>query len=134
MPREHCREMWRFPPRLDGLPENRRGLTRSISTVSADYFACHGKNHRDNTAARERHSGTIRAHPSCPFSVKQEFPVVDRDKVETILTRRFPGAARYQISSSVDALKGLDEEWKEIAVHGFCSVSIYRTTFSNLIL
>jgi hypothetical protein len=41
--------------------------------------------------------------------------VVDRLKVETILTRRFPGATEQQIAAAANALMGLNEEWEEVA-------------------
>jgi hypothetical protein len=41
--------------------------------------------------------------------------MVDRLKVETILTRRFPGATEQQIAAAANALMGLTEEWEEVA-------------------
>lgn len=40
--------------------------------------------------------------------------MVDREKVETVLVRRFPGAARDQIAAAANALMGLDDEWEEV--------------------
>ena len=45
--------------------------------------------------------------------------MVDRQKLETILTRRFPGATRDQIAVSANAIMGLDEEWEEVQCHDF---------------
>ena len=39
--------------------------------------------------------------------------MVDRQKVETILIRRFPGSAHYQVAAAANAIMGLDEEWEE---------------------
>ena len=39
--------------------------------------------------------------------------MLDRQKLETILLRRFPGATRDQIAASANAIMGLDEEWAE---------------------
>jgi hypothetical protein len=40
--------------------------------------------------------------------------MMDRQKLETILMRRFPGAARDQVAASANAIMGLDEEWEEV--------------------
>ena len=40
--------------------------------------------------------------------------MVDRLKVETILTRRFPGAPPGQIAAAANAIMGLPDEWEEI--------------------
>ena len=45
--------------------------------------------------------------------------MVDRQKLETILMRRFPGATPDQIAVSANAIMGLDEEWEEIHCHDF---------------
>ncbi len=41
--------------------------------------------------------------------------MVDRQKLETLLVRRFPGASANQIASAANAIMGLDDEWEEIA-------------------
>ena len=38
----------------------------------------------------------------------------DRQKIEAILTRRFPGAPRHQVAAAANAIMGLGEEWEEI--------------------
>jgi len=43
--------------------------------------------------------------------------MLDRQKVETILVRRFPGASRDQVAVSANAIMGLDEEWEELQCH-----------------
>ena len=40
--------------------------------------------------------------------------MVDRQKVEAILLRRFPGAPYQQVAAAANALMGLGEEWEEI--------------------
>ena len=40
--------------------------------------------------------------------------MLDRQKVETILVRRCPGATRDQVAVSANAIMGLDEEWDEV--------------------
>ena len=40
--------------------------------------------------------------------------MVDREKVETVLLRRFPGASRDQVAAAADAIMGLDDEWEEL--------------------
>ena len=49
--------------------------------------------------------------------------MLDRQKLETILTRRFPGATRDQIAVSANAIMGLDEEWEEIQCHDFAALA-----------
>jgi hypothetical protein len=45
--------------------------------------------------------------------------MLDRQKLETILARRFPGASRDQVAISANAIMGLDEEWEELQCHDF---------------
>ena len=40
--------------------------------------------------------------------------MVDREKVETVLLRRFPGASRDQVATAANAIMGLDDEWEEV--------------------
>ena len=40
--------------------------------------------------------------------------MVDRQKLETLLTRRFPGAAREQVAAAANAVMGLEDEWEEV--------------------
>jgi hypothetical protein len=39
--------------------------------------------------------------------------MLDRQKLETILLRRFTGATREQVAASANAIMGLGEEWAE---------------------
>jgi hypothetical protein len=41
--------------------------------------------------------------------------MLDRQKLETVLTRRFPGARFDQIASAANAIMGLDDEWEEVS-------------------
>ena len=41
--------------------------------------------------------------------------MIDRQKLETLLSRRFAGASRNQIAAAANAIMGLDHEWEEIA-------------------
>jgi hypothetical protein len=45
--------------------------------------------------------------------------MLDRQKIETILVRRFPGASHDQVAVSANAIMGLDEEWEELQCHDF---------------
>ena len=40
--------------------------------------------------------------------------MVDRQKVETILRRRFPGSDVAQIAAAANAIMGLADEWEEV--------------------
>ena len=40
--------------------------------------------------------------------------MIDREKVETILRRRFPGALLDQVATAANAIMGLGDEWQEI--------------------
>jgi hypothetical protein len=41
--------------------------------------------------------------------------MLDRQKIEAILRRRFTGATDQQIATAANAIMGLDEEWEEVA-------------------
>jgi len=40
--------------------------------------------------------------------------MIDRQKLETLLSRRFPGSTRDQIAAAANAIMGLDDEWEEL--------------------
>ena len=40
--------------------------------------------------------------------------MLDRQKIEAILTRRFPGATLAQVAAATNAIMGLDDEWEEV--------------------
>ena len=50
--------------------------------------------------------------------------MLDRQKLETILTRRFPGAARDQVAVSANAIMGLDHEWEELQCQDFPALAV----------
>ena len=39
---------------------------------------------------------------------------MDRQKVEAILTRRFPGSAPQLVAAAANAIMGIEDEWEEI--------------------
>jgi hypothetical protein len=53
--------------------------------------------------------------------------MLDRQKLETILLRRFPGARRDQIAASANAIMGLDEEWEEIHCDDFAVLAAFAS-------
>jgi hypothetical protein len=44
----------------------------------------------------------------------QEEGMIDRQKLETVLSRRFPGASSAQIAAAANAIMGLEDEWEEV--------------------
>jgi hypothetical protein len=40
--------------------------------------------------------------------------MLDRQKLEVLLSRRFPGATNDQIAAAANAIMGLDNEWEEV--------------------
>jgi hypothetical protein len=52
--------------------------------------------------------------------------MLDRQKVETILIRRFPGASPEQVAISTNAIMGLDREWEEVGLHDFQALIVQR--------
>ena len=40
--------------------------------------------------------------------------MIDRQKLETVLSRRFPGATGPQIAAAANAIMGLEDEWEEV--------------------
>jgi hypothetical protein len=50
--------------------------------------------------------------------------MLDRQKLETILLRRFPGATREQIAASANAIMGRGDEWEEVECHDFQALSV----------
>ena len=41
--------------------------------------------------------------------------MLDRQKLETLLSRRFPGASRDQVAAAANAIMGLDDEWEDVS-------------------
>jgi hypothetical protein len=40
--------------------------------------------------------------------------MIDRQRLETILSRRFPGATLEQIATAANAIMGIGNEWQEV--------------------
>jgi hypothetical protein len=40
--------------------------------------------------------------------------MLDRQKLETLLSRRFPGASGDQVAAAANAIMGLNDEWEEV--------------------
>ncbi len=40
--------------------------------------------------------------------------MLDRQKLETLLAKRFPGSTPGQIAAAANAIMGLDDEWEDI--------------------
>ena len=40
--------------------------------------------------------------------------MLDRQKIESILRRRFPGATLAQVAAAANAIMGLSDEWQEV--------------------
>ena len=38
----------------------------------------------------------------------------DREKLETLLAKRFPGSKDDQIAAAANAIMGLDDDWEEV--------------------
>ena len=47
-------------------------------------------------------------------SAKESQAMVDREKVLSVLHKRFPGASRQQMAWAANAIVGLDDEWEEV--------------------
>lgn len=43
--------------------------------------------------------------------------MIDRQKLETVLSRRFPGASSDLIASAANAIMGLEDEWQEVSTY-----------------
>jgi hypothetical protein len=52
-------------------------------------------------------------HSVCQ-AFRGEDEMLDRQKIETILSRRFPGATLSQVAAAANAIMGIDDEWEEI--------------------
>jgi hypothetical protein len=42
--------------------------------------------------------------------------MIDREKVLTVLQKRFPGSALDQLAAAANAIVGLDDEWEDVTV------------------
>jgi hypothetical protein len=43
--------------------------------------------------------------------------MIDREKVLTVLRKRFPGAGSDQFAAAANAIVGLDDEWEDVTGH-----------------
>jgi hypothetical protein len=43
--------------------------------------------------------------------------MVDREKILTVLHKRFPEATDEQIAAAANAIVGLDDEWEDVTAH-----------------
>jgi hypothetical protein len=53
----------------------------------------------------------------------EEVVMLDRQKIEAILIRRFPGATSGQVAAAANGIMGLGDEWEEVPepeCTGFC--------------
>lgn len=48
--------------------------------------------------------------------------MVDREKVLTVLRRRFPDATTAQLASAANAIVGLEEEWEVVEPHNLADL------------
>lgn len=48
--------------------------------------------------------------------------MVDREKVLTVLMRRFPEATPPQLAAAANAIVGLDDEWEVVASHNLATL------------
>jgi hypothetical protein len=44
--------------------------------------------------------------------------MLDRQKLEALLSKRFPGSKYDQIAAAANAIMGLDDEWEEVVDAG----------------
>jgi hypothetical protein len=51
--------------------------------------------------------------------------MLDRQKLETVLLRRFPGATPEQVAVSANAIMGLTEEWEEVPCHDLQALAVH---------
>lgn len=52
--------------------------------------------------------------------------MLDRERIVTVLKKRFPGAGAIQIAAAANAIVGLEEEWEELTPPPrWCSTGCY---------
>ena len=54
--------------------------------------------------------------------------MLDRQKLEALLSKRFPGARYDQIAAAANAIMGLDDEWEEVVDAGETALSAANAT------
>src|SRR5205085_1558189 len=52
-------------------------------------------------------------HRGCVV-IGRRWPMRDREKLEALLTKRFPGSKDDQIAAAANAIMGLDDDWEEV--------------------
>lgn len=50
--------------------------------------------------------------------------MIDRQKLETVLSRRFAGASSDQIAAAANAIMGIENEWEEIDAKSEFALSV----------
>ena len=58
--------------------------------------------------------------------------MLDRQKVEAVLSRRFPGAPRDQVAAAANAIMGLPDEWEEVLHESRASGYHYTNECGNV--
>lgn len=99
-----------------GLPEETR-----LSGKPAGYCVpragraslCHESGARPGTSLATMPLGTSTGGQSDMF-LEVRILMLDREKLEAILRRRFAGANPQQIAAAANAIMGLGEEWEEV--------------------
>ena len=82
------------------LPGNRQSrAARAVATIAGGFF-------------RPLPTGPCWNVPC--FATR--FRMLDRDKIVTVLTRRFPAARVGQVAAAANAIVGLDDEWEELTL------------------
>jgi hypothetical protein len=95
----------------------RSSTQRSGSTRPAGNPSTPEKNRKSREIVRG-----IRIAAASTSSIWKGADMLDRQKVEAILARRFPGATRPEIATAANAIMGLDDEWEELADRQFDDV------------
>jgi nucleotide-binding universal stress UspA family protein len=79
----------------------------------------------EETSAGDAHGGVADIRPGDVTAARGGWPVFNRQEIETVSLRRFPGATREQIAVSASALMDLDEAWEETRCHDFASLAVH---------
>ncbi len=58
--------------------------------------------------------------------------MLDRQKLESILSRRFPGAPKEQVAAAANAIMGLPDEWEEVLHDDHPSGTHFSSECGNL--
>jgi hypothetical protein len=93
---------------------------------SANVGDAHRLRRRCFNTDRRRQSGNVTGTTLAKFGLARRLAVFDRQTIETVLLRRFPGATREQVAVSANALMGLNEEWEEVPYPDFAALAALR--------